>query len=102
MFSKKDKLDPYSKHKAILRIAARATLRNYPQASAVYATICSFQQSTDLSGLADEVLKKHDTLFLKDPLLEQDVRDVLTLVGLNELTIDVPKARALISVLCVL
>jgi len=100
MFSKKDKEDKYAEAKVILKIAARRVLASYPAASAIINLICAYREETDLSGVATTVLEKNTDLFDKDPLLKEDIKDVLTLTGLHASDIEVPKAQALIGVLC--
>ena len=98
MFSKKE--DSYEAAKVALKIAARRYLAAQPGIIAAIHVICSFQEETDFSGIAAEILDKNTDLFKKDPLLKADVIDLLDLLGLNSVTIEVPKVKALMKVLC--
>ena len=98
MFSKKE--DAYAAAKVALKIAVRHLLAAKPEVIAAIHVICSFAEEPDLSGVAVEVLAKNSDLFTKDPLLKADVLDIIDLMGLNATTIEVPKVKALMGVLC--
>ena len=100
MFSKKGKTDALEVAKVALKIAARHLLASKPDAALAIAAICAFQQENDMSGVAVDVMAKNTDLFSKDPLLKNDVEDLMGLIGLNLPDVDVPKAHALMAVLC--
>ena len=98
MFSKKE--DPMAVAKIALKIAVRHLLASKPEILVALTTICSFQEEADLSSVASDVMDQHTDLFVKDPLLRNDLLDILSLLGLTAPTIDVPKSKALMAVIC--
>ena len=98
MFSKKE--DSYAAAKIAVKIAVRHLLASKPDILVALNTICSFQEEADLSSVASDVMDQHTDLFVKDPLLRDDLLDILSLLGLTAPTIDLPKSKALMAVIC--
>ena len=98
MFQKKE--DAYAAARVALKIAARRYMSANPGIIDAINVICSFQEEADFSGIAIQILDKNTDLFKKDPLLKADVVDLLDLLGLQSATIEVPRVKALMGVLC--
>lgn len=100
MFTKKEKLDKYGAQKAVLRIAARRLLAANPEAAIVLKSVCLLQNKGHISDLVDLVEQNNASIFQKDPMLKEDIKDILVLLGLDEISPDIIKFKALIPVVC--
>lgn len=110
MFWKKDnddKTDEYAALKVALKIAIRRIageeLKKTKEGQ-ILATLCVAIRAASTGEDYDEavvaVMDQYTNWFEEDPMLKQDIADILTLMGLSDVDVDVKKVDAVLGTVC--
>lgn len=100
--------DEYAAIKVALEIAVRRMIGESLQNSKegqILALICAGIRAADGEQYDDvvlEVMDQYTDEFEKDPLLKQDIKSILTLMGLGSDPVDVKKVDAVLGTVCAL
>jgi len=112
MFWKKDKEETDDKYE-VLKLALKMALRRIAgteikktKEGQILALICESVRSAESGDLYDEavakVMDQFSDEFEKDPMLKQDIIDILTLMGLGDINVDVEKVDAVLDTVCLM
>ena len=110
-WKKKDKnenQDKYAALKIALQIAVRRMVGESIQNSKegqILALVCAGIRAADGEQYDDvvvEIMDQYTDEFKKDPLLKQDIKDILSLMGLGDTPVDIPKVDAVLDTVCAL
>lgn len=110
MFWKKDKEENEDQY-AVLKVALKMALRRIAGAEIkqtkegeILALICEGLGKAGSGDLYDEavakVMDQYSDVFENDPMLKQDITDILQLMGLGDIDVDVEKVDAVMSTVC--
>ena len=104
----KKETDQYAAIKIALEIAVRRMVGESIQNSKegqILALICAGIRSADGEQYDDvvvEIMDQYTDEFEKDPLLKQDIKSILRLMGLGDTPVDIPKVDAVLDTVCAL
>ena len=108
-WKKKDKnenADQYAALKVALKIAVRRivgeSLQNSKEGQ-ILALVCAGIRAAEGDQYDDvvvEVMDQYTDEFEKDPMLKQDITDILQLMGLGDVPVDIPKVDAVLDTVC--
>lgn len=106
---KEEQTDKYAAIKVALKMAVRRIVGEGLQNSKegqILALICAGIRAADSGDQYDdvvvEVMDQYSDEFEKDPLLKQDIKDILTLMGLGTVPVQVEKVDAVLDTVCAL
>ena len=98
--------DEYAALKVALSMAVRrivgSNLQNSKEGQ-ILALVCAGVRAATGDQYDDvvvEVLDQYTDEFEKDPMLKQDIKDILFLMGLGEVNVDIPKVDAVLDTVC--
>ena len=104
--TEEEKADQYAAIKIALKLAIRRIVGESIQNSKegqILALVCAGIRAAKADQYDDvviEVMDQYTDEFEKDPMLKQDIKDILQLMGLGELKVDVPKVDAVLDTVC--
>lgn len=106
---KEEPKDEYAALKVALKIAVRRLVGESLQDSKegqILALICAgiraAENGEQYDDIVVEVMDQYSDEFEKDPMLKQDIKDILTLMGLGSVPVDVKKVDAVLGTVCAL
>lgn len=90
--------------KALLRIVARRVLSSYPGSSEILKAICvtakERSENGNLGDIGVDIANRYSDVFAKDPLLAADIKDILSIIGVNAAVPDFGLVTDMSGVLC--
>ena len=111
MFWKKDQTEEEKKDQyAALKVALKIALRRIAgeeikktKEGQILAMICvglSGAKGDQYDDVVADVMDQYTDWFEEDPMLKQDIADILTLMGLGDIDVDIQKVDAVMGTVC--